>query len=121
MKVLFSLIFPVWLLAIPLEVLIEHAKNEHTSLESLEQRVSMLDNDLEISQNFADPTLALSVSDIQLDDISNRSIERMQYTALNYKQKISYFGKRDALAEKITAKKAKATLSIDEMKVRLIP
>ncbi len=120
MKALLSLILPVWLLAVPLDLLIQNAKDKHTSLASLEQKVSMLDNDLEISQNFADPVLALSISDIQLNDISNRSIERMQYTALNYSQKISYFGKRDAQRDKINARKEKVTLSIDELKVKLV-
>lgn len=119
-KAFIVLILPIWLFAIPLEVLIENAKNKHTSLKSLEQRVLMFDDDLEISQNFTDPMLSLSVSDIQLDDISDRSIERMQYTALNYQQKISYFGKRDALGDRVSASKVKARLSIDALKVKLI-
>ncbi len=120
MKLLLSLAFPLLLLAIPLEVLIENAKNNHTSLKSLEQRVSMLDNDLEMSKNFVDPMLSLTVSDVQLDDIANRSLERMQYLALNFQQKIPYFGKRDALAKRINARKVKEILSIDEMRVKLV-
>ncbi len=46
------------------------------------------------------------MSDIQLRDISNRSLEPMQYTALNVNQKIPYFGKRDAASQKIEAQKA---------------
>jgi len=120
MRALLSLILPVWLLAVPLDVLIENAKSSHTSLESLKQRALMYDDDLAMSQNFSDPMLALTVSDIQLNDISNRSIERMQFTSLTYQQKISYFGKRDALADKIQAGKVKASLSIQEMKVKLV-
>lgn len=120
MKFLSLLLLPAWLLAVPLETLLENAKSKHTSLQSLEQRVSMIDNDLEVSQNFADPLLSLTLSDIQFDDISDRSIERMQYTALNYKQKISYFGKREALKDKLNAKKTSLALSVREMQVKLV-
>ena len=120
MRLLVSLLLPVWLLGVPLESLIEHAKNNHTSLKSIEQRVSAIDNDYEVSRNFADPIVSLTMSDIQLDDISNRSIEPMQYTAINLTQKIPYFGKRDALGNKIKAKKEKVTLGIDAMKVKIV-
>ena len=120
MRLLISLILPVWLLAIPLETLIEHSRNNHTSLKSMEQKVSAIDNEIEISQNFADPTISLTMSDIQFDDISNRSLEPMQYTALNFAQKIPYFGKRDALGNKIKAKKAKVNLSIAQMRVKIV-
>ena len=120
MRLLISLILPVWLLAVPLDTLIQNARNNHTSLKSIEQKISMIDNEIEISQNFSDPIVSLTLSDIQSDDISDRSIERMQYTALNFAQKIPYFGKRDALSNKIKAKKEKVTLSMYEMKVKLV-
>lgn len=120
MKLLLSLTLPVWLLAVPLERLIENAKSNHVSLKSIEQRVSAIDNELVISRNFSDPIVSLTLSDIQFDDISNRSIEPMQYTALNVQQKIPYFGKRDALSNKIKAKKERVTLSLDAMKVKLV-
>lgn len=120
MKWFLSLILPVWLLAVPLKTLIENAKSHHISLKSIEQRVSAIDDELSISQNFSDPIVSLSVSDIQLDDIGDRSIEPMQYAALNVQQKIPYFGKRVALLNKIKAKKAKVTLSLDAMKVKLV-
>ena len=120
MRLLISLILPVWLLAVPLDTLIQNARNNHTSLKSIEQKISMIDNEIEISQNFTDPIVSLTLSDIQSDDISNRSIERMQYTALNFAQKIPYFGKRDAQGRKIKAKKDKVTLSMYEMKVKLV-
>ena len=120
MRLLLSLTLPVWLLAVPLETLIENAKSNHTSLKTIEQRVSAIDDDLDISQNFTDPLLSLSMSDIQFNDITDRRREPMQYTALNLQQRIPYFGKRDALAKKIQAKKRVTELSIDEMKVKLV-
>ena len=119
MKFFLSLALPVWLLAVPLEILIENAKNNHISLKTIEQRVSALDDDLDISQNFADPLLSLSVSDIQFNSVTDRSREPMQATSVSLQQKIPYFGKRDALSQKITAKKRVLELSIDEMKVKL--
>ena len=119
MKLLLLLALPVWLLAVPLETLIENAKNNHISLKTIEQRVSALDDDLDISQNFADPLLSLSVSDIQFNSVTDRSREPMQATSVSLQQKIPYFGKRDALSQKITAKKRVLELSIDEMKVKL--
>ena len=119
MKLLLLLALPVWLFAVPLEILIENAKNNHSSLKTIEQRVSALDDDLDISQNFADPLLSLSVSDIQFNSVTDRSREPMQATSVSLQQKIPYFGKRDALSQKITAKKRVLELSIDEMKVKL--
>ena len=120
MRLLLSLSLPIWLLAVPLETLIENAKKNHISLKTIEQRVSAIDNEMAISQNFADPLLSISMSDIQFDDITDRTLEPMQYTAVNFQQKIPYYGKRDARAKKIQAKKELALLSIDEMKVKLV-
>jgi len=120
MKLLFSLALPVWLLAVPLSTLIENAKNNHTSLKTIEQRVSAIDDAIDISQNFADPLVSLSVSDIQFNDVTERTREPMQATSLTLQQKVPYFGKRDALTQKITAKKRVLESSIDEMKVKLV-
>ena len=120
MHLFIVLLLPTWILAIPLDTLINNAKNNHTSLKSIEQRVSAIDHEYEISRNFTDPLVSITVSDIQLDDISNRSIEPMQYTAINFSQKIPYFGKRDALGDKITAKKERVNLSIDAMQVKIV-
>lgn len=120
MRLLTFLFLPVWLLAVPLQTLIENAKSNHTSLKAIEQRVSAIDNEYAASKNFADPLVSLNISDIQLDDISNRSIEPMQFTAVTFSQKIPYFGKRDALGNKIKAKKNKVSLSIAQMKVKIV-
>ena len=120
MKLYILLLLPMWLFGESLSTLIENAKNSHTSLKTIEQRVSAIDNEYEVSRNFADPVISLSMSDIQFQDPTNRSLEPMQYTALNFKQAIPYFGKRDAKSKKISAKKAKVSLSLDEIKVKLV-
>ncbi|MBC8238546.1 MAG: TolC family protein [Helicobacteraceae bacterium] len=120
MKLLVLLTLPIWLFGVPLSALIENAKNNHTSLKTIEQRVSAIDDEIDISQNFADPLISLSMSDIQFNDITDRSREPMQATSLGLQQKIPYFGKRDALSQKINAKKRVLELSVDEMKVKLV-
>ncbi|MFT5660088.1 MAG: cobalt-zinc-cadmium efflux system outer membrane protein [Sulfurimonas sp.] len=120
MKFFVLLLLPIWLLAVSLETLIQNAKNNHQSLKTIEQRVSAIDDSIDISQNFADPLVSLSVNDIQFNDIVDRRREPMQSTALSLQQRIPYFGKRDAKKKKLRAQKEVAELSIDEMKVKLV-
>jgi LAS superfamily LD-carboxypeptidase LdcB len=120
MKALALLILPLLLSATSLSSLIESAKASHTSLEAIQKRLSAVDNEYEVSRNFADPELSLSLSDIQLDDPTNRSIEPMQYSAVNLKQKIPYFGKRDAASKKVDAKKEKIASTLEDAKVQLV-
>jgi len=120
MKLILMLSFPIFLFSVELETLIEHAKNNHLSLKTIEQRVSAIDDEIEMTQNFADPIISLSVNDIQFDDITDRTREPMQTSSVNLQQKISYFGKRDALSKKVSAKKKVQELSLDELKVKLV-
>lgn len=120
MKAIAVLLLPLLLSATSLSTLIESAKANHTSLEVIQKRLSAIDNEYEVSRNFADPELLLGLSDIQLNDPSNRSIEPMQYAALNLKQKIPYFGKRDAASKKVDAKKAKIGFTLEAAKVKLV-
>lgn len=120
MKSFVLLLLPICLLAVSLETLIQNAKNNHQSLKTIEQRVSAIDDSIDISQNFADPLISLSINDIQFNDVTDRRREPMQSTALNLQQRIPYFGKRDAKKKKLNAQKEVAQLSIDEMKVKLV-
>ncbi len=120
MRLFLLFLLPLSLFAVELSTLIEYAKNNHTSLKTIEQRVSAVGDEYDISRNFADPVISLSVSDIQLKDPTNRSIEPMQYNAITFTQRIPYFGKRDANSDKIEAKKEKISLSLDERKVKLV-
>jgi outer membrane protein, heavy metal efflux system len=120
MKAFIVLLLPLLLSATSLSTLIENAKATHTSLEAIEMRLSAVDDEYDATRNFADPELLLSVSDIQLNDPTNRSIEPMQFTAINVKQKIPYFGKRDAASKKIDAKKQRIGFNISQAKVKLV-
>ena len=119
MRLFTLLLLPLALFGVPLSTLIESAKNSHTSLKVIEQKLNLLDNEYDISRNFSDPEISFTISDIQLDNPTNRSIEPMQYEAINIKQKLPYFGKRDALSAKIDAKKEKVSLSMDNLRVKL--
>ncbi|DAB30971.1 MAG TPA: hypothetical protein CFH84_01130 [Sulfurimonas sp. UBA12504] len=83
-------LLPLWLNATSLTTLIQNAEATHLSLDAIVQRVSAFDVSYAASRNFADPELSLSISDIQFDDPTNRSIEPMQYSAITLKQKIPY-------------------------------
>ncbi|MFT5835550.1 MAG: cobalt-zinc-cadmium efflux system outer membrane protein [Sulfurimonas sp.] len=120
MKALTLIFLPLLLSATSLSSLIESAKANHSSLQAIEKRLSAVDNEYEVSRNFADPELSLSISDIQLDDATNRSIEAMQFSAINVKQKIPYFGKRDAASKKVDAKKSKVEFTLAQAKVKLV-
>ena len=119
MKLFALFLLPIFLYATSVETLVEHAKSSHLSLEAIKHKLSTLDDEYAVSRNFANPELSLSMSDIQLRDISNRSLEPMQYTALNVNQKIPYFGKRDANSQKIEAQKVQLSMSLEEVKVKL--
>jgi len=120
MRLYLLFLLPLSLLGVELSTLIEYAKNNHTSLKTLQQRVSAVDNEYAISRNFADPVISLSLSDIQFKDPTNRSLEPMQYSAISFAQRIPYFGKRDANSAKVEAKKEKISLTLDALKVKLV-
>ncbi|MEA3419591.1 MAG: TolC family protein [Campylobacterota bacterium] len=80
--------------------LIDRSLKNHRSLKAIELRISASDEYIAKSRNFDNPNLSLTVNDIQFDDISNRSLEAMQWTAIRVKQKFPWFGKRDAKTEK---------------------
>ena len=120
MRLYIFLLLPLSLFAVSLDTLIENAKDTHTSIKAIQHRISAIDYEYDVSRNFSNPELSINVSDIHLKDISNRSIEPMQYSSINFKQKIPYFGKRDANSKKISAKKQRISLTLDEAKVKLV-
>ena len=114
-----SLVFVMGLSAQTLESLIASALKKHNSLKLIEHKLSAMDDSLKLSQKFANPEVALSISDIQFDDPTNRSIEPMQYQAITFKQKIPYFGKRDAAESLVEKQKAVLFASLASAKVAL--
>lgn len=120
MKLYLLLLLPFWLSGASLSALIENAKSSHISLRAIEQKLSAFDDEYDATRNFANPELSLSVSDIQFNDLTDRGIEPMQYSAINFKQKIPYFGKRDANSRIVEAQKHKLGITLEDATVKLI-
>ena len=115
-----SSLLAVALQAQTLDELISHSLQNHKSLLAIERRLSGFEESLALSQKFANPELSLSVGDVQLSDPANRSIEPMQYQSLTFKQKIPYFGKRDASSGLVNSQKEFVSGSLRQARVRLV-
>jgi len=76
--------------------LIDLSIKNHPSLQTIEHRLSAMDDKIAKSQNFSNPDLSFTINDIQFDDPTDRGLEPMQYNAINIKQKFPWFGKLDA-------------------------
>ncbi len=63
------------------------------SLKTIQHRLSAMDERIEKSRQWANPDLSFTINDIQFEDPTNRSLEPMQYNAVNYQQKFPWFGK----------------------------
>ncbi len=99
--------------------LIEQSIEKHPSLQAIEHRLSAMNERIEASQNFSNPDISFTVNNIHFDDPSNRSIEPMQYEAVNFKQKFPWFGKLDARKTYTLAQKDVIMDSYDTAKVKL--
>lgn len=116
--ILFS-IFCVSIHAAALDALIERAIAQHPSVKAIEQRLGAADDAIGSSRAFPNPELAFSVNDIQFDDPLDRSLEPMQFTALNVKQKFPWFGKRDAGTKRERARRKELFYSLESAQVKL--
>ncbi|HFQ60849.1 MAG TPA: TolC family protein [Epsilonproteobacteria bacterium] len=76
--------------------LIQYSMKKHPSLKSIKHRLMSMDERIEKSQKWANPDLSFTINDIQFRKPLGRTAERMQYQAVNFKQKFPWFGKLDA-------------------------
>ncbi len=76
--------------------LIQYSIKKHPSLKSIEHRLSAMDERIEKTQKWENPDLSFTINDIQFRKPLGRTAERMQYQAVNFKQKFPWFGKRKA-------------------------
>ncbi len=120
MRTLILLLLPLFLGATSLDDVIEKALASHTSIAVLQERLNAEDYQISASRNFYNPEISFGMNDIQFDDVTDRSRERMQTTSVNIKQKFPSFGKRDAKTEQSRALKNQIALSLDELKVKLV-
>ena len=99
--------------------LIDKSLHNHRSLKAIEQRLDASDSAIARTRNFENPTVSLTINDIQFDDIGDRTLEPMQWTAIKAKQKFPWFGKRDARGKYERAKKTLVFRSLEAAQVRL--
>jgi len=102
-----------------IDTLIKQSLKKHPSLHAIEHRLTAMNERIEASQNFSNPDISFTVNNIHFDDPSNRSIEPMQYEAVNFKQKFPWFGKLDARKTYTLAQKDVIMDSYDTAKVKL--
>lgn len=76
-----------------IDKLIQQSLKNHPSLKTIQHRLSAMDERIEKSQQWENPDLSFTISDIQFDRPLDRTVESMQYNAVNYQQKFPWFGK----------------------------
>jgi len=102
-----------------IDQLIHTALNKHPSLQTIEHRISAMDEKILLSQKFANPDLSLTINDMRFGDPLSRDLEPMQYQAVQFKQKFPWFGKLDARKSYTLAQKNVILDSLDAAKVKL--
>ena len=117
--ILYLFLTLVLLQAQSIDTLIKQSLKKHPSLHTIEHRLSAMNERIEASQNFSNPDISFTVNIIHFHDISNRSVEPMQYEAVNFKQKFPWFGKLDARKTYTLAQKDVIMDSYDTAKVKL--
>lgn len=120
MRLYILLLLPLFLSATPLSLLIQNAKDSHLSLKVIRQKIKAIDYEYQTTKNFSDPIVSLGMGDIQFQNPTNRSLEPMQFSAINFKQSIPFFGKRSANGKEVEAKKQIAVMDLQQTKVKLV-
>ena len=108
-----------FLLAENSQTLIKYALQKHHSLHSIQARLSAMDAIIQKSQNWRNPDVSVSISDIQLRKPLDRKIEPMQYQALLVKQRFPWFGKLAAKKTLYQYKKQAIFYSLKEAQLQL--
>ncbi|MCO4844984.1 MAG: TolC family protein [Sulfurovum sp.] len=117
--VLFTLLSVGLLQAQSIHQLIDRSIKKNPSLQTIQYRLSAMDQQIEGSQNFSNPDLSLTINDIQFDHPSDRGLEPMQYNAINFKQQFPWFGKLDARKTFTQAQKSVMLDSYEVAKITL--
>ena len=117
--ILFTLVAASLLQAQSIHQLIDQSVKNHPSLQTIQHRLSAMDERIEESQNFSNPDLSLTINDIQFDNPSDRGLEPMQYNAINFQQRFPWFGKIDARKTFTQAQKSVILDSYEAAKIAL--
>ncbi len=108
------------LYAVSLDAIIDNALASNPSLQSINERIAANKESINLASQFANPELLLRINDINLDDPTNRSIEPMQWMAVDFSQKLPYFGKRDAEKKIAIAQENVLIENLDSAKSALV-
>ena len=117
--IFFSILIAVWVQAETLNQLIDKSLRHHRSLKAIELRLSAGDDYIARSRKLDNPNLSFTINDIQFQDITNRSLEPMQWQSIKVKQKFPWFGKLDARAAYEGAKKNVYFHTLEAAQVKL--
>ncbi len=117
--ILFALVTVGFLQAQSIQQLITQSLKKHPSLQTIEHRLSLMDERIAISQNFSNPDLSFTINDMHFGDLTSRDLEPMQYQSVNFKQKFPWFGKLDARKTYTQAQRSVILDSYDAAKVKL--
>ncbi|MCF6330621.1 MAG: TolC family protein [Sulfurimonas sp.] len=113
-KLIFLLLFiGSQLYAITLDEIIVKALQKNPSLESINHRISANKSDIDLSNQFSNPTLSYSQN--TLDEK-----EKMSRKTLAIQQKIPYYGKRDSLKYVALVEEEILIEKLNEAKVNLV-
>ncbi len=117
--ILFTLLAAGLLQAQSVQQLIDNSIKSHPSLQTIQHRLSAMNERVEGSQNLSNPDLSLTINDIQFDHPADRGLEPMQYNAINFKQQFPWFGKLDARKTFTEAQKSIMLDSYEAAKITL--
>ena len=99
--------------ALSLDEIIDKALIQNPSLESITHRISANSSDIDISNQFANPTLTYAQNTINAN-------EPMSQKTLTLQQKIPFYGKRDALKNISVAQEKILHVKLLEAKINLV-
>jgi outer membrane protein TolC len=117
--IFFSILLTAWIQAETLNQLIDKSLRHHRSHEAIQLRLSAGDDYIAKSRKLDNPKLSFTINDIQFRDISNRSLEPMQWQGVKVKQTFPWFGKLDARAAHESAKKNVFFHTLEAAQVKL--
>ena len=101
------------LYATTLDEIIQKALEQNPSLESITHKISANKSNIDVSNQFSNPTITYTQNTIDDD-------QAMSQRTVTLQQKLPYFGKRDSLKEVAVAQEAILTQNLEQAKVSLV-
>ncbi len=102
-----------------IETLIESAYKNNYNLKAMNKEVEISKQSTTISDEWDNPILSFGLSDLQLDDISDRKREAMQTQFVAFSQKIPLNNKKELSKEIAIKKENLSSLLIDIQKAKI--